>query len=239
MHVFIALVVSDLASAVEESVSDRHLRLESAVSTTHDKYSSAEQDVWVLRHTKASTPKFFLDIGAPDGSRGSNTERLEEAGWRGVCVDPVETTSFAKRRCTVVQATVVEKVDPHRSLSGCEKNTGAILPMGAAERKGPCPERANQTLVLDLLEENAIPPHIGFVSLDAGGHERELALLRTFPFDSYCSALWAIARKGYSEKKLFDMRTIMRKNHCFRVASNVDKADDLWECPLCTPRDGP
>ena len=65
-------------------------------------YSNDGQDQWVLSAAKSDTPKVFLDIGARDGSFFSNTQRLEENGWTGTCVEPFPS-NFESRKCTLAR----------------------------------------------------------------------------------------------------------------------------------------
>ena len=51
-------------------------------------YSQYGQDAWILDHFKNKTTGFFVDIGAHNGVLLSNTKKMEELGWRGVCIEP-------------------------------------------------------------------------------------------------------------------------------------------------------
>lgn len=52
-------------------------------------YSQNNEEEVILRlFNGATTPGSFLDIGAYDGKTLSNTYRLVELGWGGVCVEP-------------------------------------------------------------------------------------------------------------------------------------------------------
>ena len=47
------------------------------------------QDLWVLHETRQKTNGYFVEFGALDGVRGSNTLLLErEFGWRGILAEP-------------------------------------------------------------------------------------------------------------------------------------------------------
>src|SRR5689334_14627543 len=49
------------------------------------KYSQVGQDEWVLSIIRGKG--FFVDAGAFDGVLFSNTLKLEEAGWQGLCIE--------------------------------------------------------------------------------------------------------------------------------------------------------
>lgn len=50
-------------------------------------YSQEGEEAFLLEHFKGRTGK-FLDIGAADGIKFSNTRALAELGWSGVLVEP-------------------------------------------------------------------------------------------------------------------------------------------------------
>ena len=55
-------------------------------------YSQNDEEKYIVEALAAETNKGrFLDIGAYDGKNLSNTYRLTELGWGGVCVEPSPT----------------------------------------------------------------------------------------------------------------------------------------------------
>jgi FkbM family methyltransferase len=51
--------------------------------------SETQQDKWIMEEVYPDNGVgFFVDIGAADGIRLSNTYALELAGWTGICVEP-------------------------------------------------------------------------------------------------------------------------------------------------------
>lgn len=61
------------------------------------------EDRWLAEHLTVPDRGVFVDIGAGDGVRGSNTRYLEDLGWTGLCVDPDPRNQapLARRRCAV------------------------------------------------------------------------------------------------------------------------------------------
>jgi FkbM family methyltransferase len=51
-------------------------------------YSQWGEDRWIVEHLEPPSRGVFVDIGAGDGVRGSNTLYFENLGWTGLCVDP-------------------------------------------------------------------------------------------------------------------------------------------------------
>lgn len=54
-------------------------------------YSQNDEEQVILNLLGAGTGRWFLDIGAYDGKTFSNSLRLAELGWSGVCVEPSPT----------------------------------------------------------------------------------------------------------------------------------------------------
>jgi len=53
-------------------------------------YSQNDEERWIVNHFQNINPaqSRFLDIGAYDGKTFSNTLRLAELGWNGLCIEP-------------------------------------------------------------------------------------------------------------------------------------------------------
>jgi len=51
-------------------------------------YSQKDDEIYILKYFSKLSKGQFLDIGANNGVVFSNTRRLVELGWSGVCVEP-------------------------------------------------------------------------------------------------------------------------------------------------------
>lgn len=156
------------------------------------------QDAYVLRTLGRLRPGFFLDSGASDGIRCSNTRQLEQHyGWTGICVepDPVFFQQLTRsRHCTCVncclyafdgtvpfvRAGTISGVPDEFAPDMLPHVRGALgLPDGA-----PLPvEPASCRTAASLLKEFGAPRVIDYWSLDTEGSE--LTILRSFPFSDY------------------------------------------------------
>ena len=58
-------------------------------------YGQNEEDRYIRAAFDGQTHGYFVDVGAYDGVKFSNTLLLEEQGWTGLCVEPHKVT-FAK-----------------------------------------------------------------------------------------------------------------------------------------------
>lgn len=66
-------------------------------------HSQWGEDRWLAEHFQIPTTGVFVDVGAGDGVRGSNSLYFENLGWRGLCVDadPRNHEPLRRRRCVV------------------------------------------------------------------------------------------------------------------------------------------
>jgi FkbM family methyltransferase len=162
--------------------------------------SAFGQDRWVLDVLGEQRGGFFIDSGASDGVRGSNTLVLErDYGWTGICVEP-NPRFFARltaaRRCHCINACLydrdgdVEFVDaevlggiiddyPPSLVKQAQASYGIEVDTAGRPRTVVCPARS----ILGVLEECDAPRVIDYWSLDTEGSE--LSILRAFPFDRY------------------------------------------------------
>lgn len=86
------------------------------------------EDRWLVEHLVIPTDGVFVDVGAGDGIRGSNSLYFETLGWTGLCVEadprnqaPLATRECAIRYCAVSSASgeqTFSMYDPKPSWSG-------------------------------------------------------------------------------------------------------------------------
>jgi FkbM family methyltransferase len=122
---------------------------------------------------------YFVEVGANEPQRGSQTWQFEQAGWSGILVEPQPDLAERlrqTRRAHVVSAACSSKRNaggtlrlylsgPHSSLSRDLAITGVV-----ADKAIDVPVRTLD----DILEEAAAPAPIDFVSIDVEGHEVEV-----------------------------------------------------------------
>jgi hypothetical protein len=161
--------------------------------------SQCGQDLVVLDVLDGMTGGFFLDSGASDGVRASNTHLLETAfGWTGICVEPNQAFFAAllkNRRCRCVNCCLYHREGQVDFLETAQVLGGILDEYHPAHLRyaretfglpaeGPPPTvgKAART-VRSVLRECAAPPVIDYWSLDTEGSE--LAILQSFPFDEF------------------------------------------------------
>jgi FkbM family methyltransferase len=122
---------------------------------------------------------FFVEVGANEPQRGSQSWQFEQAGWNGVLVEPQPDLAAELRRLRrahVVAAACSSPANagaamtlhvsgPHSSLKPKLAVTGVV-----AKNTIDVPIRTLD----DILEEAKAPVPIDFVSIDVEGHEVEV-----------------------------------------------------------------
>jgi FkbM family methyltransferase len=163
-------------------------------------FSQLGQDVFVAQLLRGMRGGFFVDSGASDGVRASNTRLLETSfDWQGICIEPDQTFFTAlvrNRRCQCINCCLYDRegtVDfvEANTLGGIlqeyhprhlEYATGSFrIPKDVTGRPKTVPKIART--IRSILKECVAPRVIDYWSLDTEGSE--LAILKSFPFDEY------------------------------------------------------
>ena len=127
----------------------------------------------------ATRQGFFVEVGANQPQQGSQSWQFEQAGWRGVLVEPqpdlAERLRQARRAHVVAAACssptnagktmTLHVLGPHSSLNPELAVTGVV-----AESEIAVPVRTLD----EILGEADAPAPIDFVSIDVEGHEVEV-----------------------------------------------------------------
>ena len=159
------------------------------------------QDAFVVEALDGLRGGFFLDSGASDGRKGSNTWLLErDFGWSGICVEPNDD-AFARlvghRECLCLNCCLYDRDGPVEFLEAAGVLGGITAEYdpehlrytrrtlaAAWPESEPVPTVSKPAFTLrSILERTGAPRTIDYWSLDTEGSE--LAILRSFPFDAY------------------------------------------------------
>jgi FkbM family methyltransferase len=121
---------------------------------------------------------FFVEVGANDPQRGSQSFALEQAGWDGLLVEPQPELAAKLRRARTARVFAAACSSP--------KNAGKRLPLHLAGALSSLDNRLAVTGLLpqgtvevavrtldEILTEAAVPAPIDFLSIDIEGHEVE------------------------------------------------------------------
>lgn len=192
-------------------------------TTTFYSQKETAQDFHVLNFFRGKTGGYFVDVGAHDGMKMSNTYLLEyKYDWGGVCVEPdpsvferltrLRNKSKSKLFCCAVYDGTVSEIEFSRSkssdglLSGIAETMGEYKEKVAAE--GEKIKVQSRTLS-SILDEAGSPSVMDYLSLDTEGSE--LAILKGFDFAKYKFRFVSVEH-NFEQPKRTLIRNLLEKN---------------------------
>lgn len=185
----------------------------------HD-YSQASQDEWVLSIIKHKG--YFLDMGAFDGRQFSNTLRLEQLGWTGLCVE-ANPNNFEilkqNRKCSVVHIAIA-------NYSGELRMTDDA---SSSQRSDDGDVFVKCDTIKNILRWFSAPPYIDYISSDLERMDAEI--WETFPFDEYSFGLATVEHCLYEGNNNFKERImkVMLDNGYVLARENVEDSGNKFE----------
>jgi FkbM family methyltransferase len=196
-------------------------------------FSQANQDLSVLYFTHYAGKKgFYVEIGAGDGIKLSNTYLLEKAGWYGIIVDPVNYSSenIKLRKCIKDNRAVYSKSGlklPFFSVENiptaypqAENFSGILDHIGAYPKTFPNKIIDVETVSLnDLLEQHNAPNKIDYISIDTEGSEFEI--ISNFDFNKYDVEIFTIEHNGANFRK--DVIKLLNDKQYFRLPNSAQR----------------
>tara|TARA_R110002020_G_scaffold94777_1_gene227758 strand:- start:2483 stop:3097 length:615 start_codon:yes stop_codon:yes gene_type:complete len=143
-------------------------------------YSQINQDKYYCEYSKFKKKGYFVDIGAHDGIRLSNTYKLEkELEWTGICIEPAKQSYDAlrnNRKCICLNHGIYDingevefKYSENTTVGGIQNTLepNAVTKWGGSWSTVVLPVKT----LFTVLEENNAPLIIDYVSLDTEGSE--------------------------------------------------------------------
>jgi hypothetical protein len=178
--------------------------------------SQIGQDKWVSETMYPDVINgFFVDVGSGDGIVRSNTYRLEQKGWTGICIDPFPT-NMQGRTCRIFREVVYGEPGKRVLFRAAGEIGGVADNLDTWKRQAessPVVEFTTVTLG-DILARANAPAFIHFMSLDIEG--AELEALRGLPFDKYTFGAFAIEH-NYEGRKRNDIQIFLEGHGYTRV----------------------
>lgn len=162
-------------------------------------YAQLLQDLWVVHMTGGQSGGYFVEFGACDGHRLSNTLLLEENhGWTGILAEPnpLWHERLADRACHISHLCVAAQSGQAAAFLCTHDEPELsrlrdIVPADHHEASGfrqSAHEIEVQTIsLMDLLSQHDAPRFIDYLSLDTEGSE--LAILEAFDFSRHSFGL--------------------------------------------------
>jgi FkbM family methyltransferase len=166
-----------------------------------------------MRDTASIAPKIFVEFGACDGIKFSNTFLLEKNGWQGIVAEPAKKWHKklkANRNCKISLKAVtsvsgnklyfVETVDGEFSSLRSFAESDMF---GQYRMENTYSEYLVDTISLnDLIKQNGFYQEITYLSIDTEGGER--SILETFDFKQFNPAIISVEHNYSVEQENLD-----------------------------------
>lgn len=188
-----------------------------------------------VRYTSRYETNYFVELGALDGIRFSNSYYFEkELSWGGVLIEG-ETLNYVKLEENRMGE---EVVTVHAGI--CKDPTILHLfgtgPMAAKEvvENMPSAQKTRRTSVIclpmqDLLNQHPAMDHIDFYSIDIEG--AELDVVTTHDWDSMPVGVVVIEMRPVDEHSNPSVRRALHSNGLCRFDDNVGHSNEAWINP--------
>jgi FkbM family methyltransferase len=185
--------------------------------------------------------KYFVEFGATNGFRLSNTFFLEKyESWVGLLAEPAKVWHIELRKvrnCEIDLRCVFSESGEmlmFTEASNPELNTITKYSNSdnhAEERQGGRNYEVETVSLNDLLSEHQSPSYIDYLSIDTEGSEFEI--LRTFDFERYSFGLITVEH-NYTANRL-ELNHVLTRAGYHRVLVEVSRQDDWYVSPEATP----
>jgi FkbM family methyltransferase len=197
-------------------------------------YSQFYQDLFVTYHFKNKRNGYFVEFGACDGIRLSNTYYLEkELNWSGILSEPAKIwhKELVKNRKCVVSTSCIspysgelidfsETVRPELSTL----NIHLQRDLHSSQRIIKEEYKVSTLSLNDLLLQNGAPNEIDFISIDTEGSELEI--LEQFDFKKYKVQI-LIVEHNYDKSRKSKIKKFLAKQNYIPTLTKIS-GPDFW-----------
>ena len=196
--------------------------------------SHLRQDIFVLHELQFKRNGFFVEFGAANGVRSSNTYLLEKQfDWTGILSEPARVfhdhlrqnrTAHIDTRCVWKEsgATIEFLESDEPELSTIENFVDAD--MHAVARKGGKTYLVESVSLTDLLDQYDAPMEIDYLSIDTEG--TELEILSGFDFSKYSFKV-VTCEHNYSPRR-DQLVELFTRNGYERKFQTISRFDDWY-----------
>jgi FkbM family methyltransferase len=191
-------------------------------------YSQFSQDIYVFREIyKEKKNGFFVEVGAHDGIKFSNTLFLENNGWKGVCIEPHPAIYqlLLKNRPKCICIDYAAYKDDDKLLPfimsdiscGCSGFEYSNLHEFIKNKKRCVVKTKKLTTILDEIKA---PSFIEYISLDTEGSE--LDILNGLDFNKYKIGYFSIEHNHHQRNRESIRSFMISKGYSFHRENHVD-----------------
>ena len=181
-------------------------------------YGQFRQDLWVtLSVGHGKKDGYYVDVGSADGVEISNTNLLDQMGWKGVCIDPFPR-NMQRRTCQVFRQPVFSESGKKVQFRVAGALGGILSDLNTyKDTTSGAPVVDLVTATLDeILEKAHAPKWIDYMNIDVEGAEYDV--LRGFSLERYAVGSFTIEHNYEAEKREL-IRKLMESKGYVRVRS--------------------
>lgn len=194
--------------------------------------SQLRQDLFALSETGKKTGGFFVEFGATDGIKLSNTYLLEsEFGWRGILAEPAKAwhpelrknrpNAAIETRCVWKDSGSTLTFNETKTLHLSTVDSFSNSDMHEASRQTGKRYDVETISLNDLLEKHQAPDFIDYLSIDTEGSEHEI--LKELNFDKYSFQVITVEHNYTPQRDLiFELLTKHGYERKFQTISRFD-----------------
>lgn len=188
--------------------------------------SQLGQDLFALLASDFKSGGFFIEIGATNGIKLSNTWILESHfNWRGILVEPARVwhSALSQNRKSAIETRAVWR-ESGEQLDFIEASVlSTVKGMESQDDHGRSGKeyKVDSLSPRDLLMIHKAPPTIDFLSIDTEGSD--LTILTAFPFDEYLVDCICVEH-NYSENES-KIETLLEERGFTRVLKELSSID--------------
>ena len=193
--------------------------------------SQIMQDLWVCFELGEKAGGYFVEFGATNGIKNSNTWFLEKKlGWQGILAEPnpiwhhdlaINRTAFIEHRCISSKS---DNIVAFITTNNTDPELSAIASFSKGDHFAETRSQGNhiqiETISLDdLLNKYKAPLLIDYISIDTEGSELEI--LSTYSFNHKFKTI-SIESNPKNEKEIHDLLSSKGYKRVFKQFSQWD-----------------
>ena len=193
----------------------------------HLSVSQYGQDLLILAATNLKRNGFFVEFGAADGIRLSNTYLLEkEFAWSGILAEPCAAwrSRLAENRDCVIDFRCVSSASGSLVPFADNASNPLLSSIASVSLRSPSATTYVETISLcDLLRAHDAPSFIDILSIDVEGHESDI--LRAFDFARFRFGIVVVESNNLAARG--EIRKIMA-SHSYKLFLGDALLPDEW-----------
>jgi FkbM family methyltransferase len=209
--------------------------IEKIIKNLPSSKSQFSQDLFVLDHLNFKENGFFVEFGACDGIKLSNSWLLEKKfNWQGILVEPAkffEEKIKANRSCSIELKCVAKKSGDKiifHETSDKELSTASNFISSDRHHLARKLSKNYEVLTIslnDLLDKHSCPSKFDYLSIDTEGSEFEI--IEEFNFEKHTPKIITIEHNYINEKRNKIYNLLIKKSYK-RVFKEISNCDDWY-----------